>query len=311
MNTELRWIASQSASCLHAAEALRRGQSLVDAKLEASITEPARQLFAEVNACGLPVERFFYHLVPLSAGIENNRELAELALRKTIGSSPWANSMTGLLAGCIGDLEAAVRRDFPDMVDELVSLVGPMEGEWNKLGHAILQQVGQLVDERLIVPRADVVVVHPATGSGWQAHLDYNSVRVEPAPVDSANDPPQIVRLAWLLAQLNVDLPMFSERIPTHHRPAIGALAMLPPVLTAAAGLELAEYDLPTIRLALDAWQVDVESNVDTAETVADWWETYTAARPPVNVALAALHQMVYDLRQDSDNPRPADCVSA
>ena len=202
----------------------------------------------------------------------------------------------GEWAGWIGDVEAAVRRDVPGMVDELLSLAGPLEREWNKMGPTILGQVGQLIDERLIVPRADVIVVYPATGSGWQAHLDYNSVRIEPVPIDPADELPQIVRLAWLLAQLNVDLPVFSERIPAGHRPAIAALAMLPPVLTAAAGLELARCDPATIRAALDTWQVDVESDVDTAETVADWWETYRAARPPANVALAALHQMVYEI---------------
>ena len=269
---------------------------MVDAKLAASITEPARQLLMEVSACGLPEESFFYHLVPLSAGIESNRELAELALRKTIGLGPRANSMIGSLAGWIGEVEAAVRRDVPGMVDELLSLAGPLEREWNKMGPTILGQVGQLIDERLIVPRADVIVVYPATGSGWQAHLDYNSVRIEPVPIDPADELPQIVRLAWLLAQLNVDLPVFSERIPAGYRSAIGALAMLPPVLTAAAGLGLAQCDPPTIRGAFDAWQVDVKSNVDTAEAVVDWWETYRASRPPVNVALASLQQMVHEM---------------
>ena len=296
MNTELRWLASQSASCFHATEALRRGQSLVDAKLATSISEPARQLLRQVQACGLPEEGFFYHLVPLAAGIDSNRELAELALRTTIGSGPRADSMAASLAGWIGDVEAAVRRDFPDMVDELLSRVGPLASEWSRLGPAILDQVGKLVDERLIVPRADVIVVYPATGSGWQAHLDYNSVRIEPVPIDADDELPQIVRLAWLLAQLNVDLPVFSERIPAGHRPVIGALAMLPAVLTAATGLELAQCDPATIRLALDTWQVKVESDVNTAETVVDWWTTYQAARPPLNVALAALHQMIYEL---------------
>ncbi len=296
MNTELRWIAGQSASCLHATEALRRGRPLIDARMAASVTEPARELLRQVEACGLPEEKFFYHLVPLSAGIESNRELAQTALRKTIGSGPRAESMIGSLAGWIGDVEVAVRRDLPGMVDELLDMVRPLESEWSKLGKAILGRVGQLTDERLIAARADVIVVYPATGSGWQAHLDYNSVRVEPVPIDSSDELPQVVRLAWLLAQLNVDLPVFSERIPGGHRPPIAALAMLPAALSAAAGLELASCDLPTIRTAIENWQIEVASEHDTAETVFDWWETYQASKPPTSVALAALHQMTYDV---------------
>jgi hypothetical protein len=295
MNTELRWIAGQSASCLHATEALRRGRPLIDARMAASVTAPARELLRQVEACGLPEEKFFYHLVPLSAGIESNRELAQTALRKTIGSGPRAESMIGSLAGWIGDVEVAVRRDLPGMVDELLDMVRPLESHWSKLGPAILDRVGQLTDERLIVPRADVIVVYPATGGGWQAHLDYNSVRVEPVGTDSVDRLPHILRLVWLLAQLNVDLPIFSERIPAGHRPAIAALAMLPVVLAAASGLELATCDLATIRLALQEWQIEVDSKDDTAETVFDWWETYQASKPPTTVALAALHQMTYD----------------
>ena len=300
MNAELRWLASHSASCLHATDALRRGQPVVDAKFAASLTEPARELLRQVEACGLPEDVFFYHLVPLSAGIESNRELAQLALRKTIGSGPRADSMLGSLAGWIGEVEVAVRRDFPGMVDEMLEMVKPLESQWSKLGPTILDRVGQLMDERLIAPRAEVIVVYPSTGSGWEAHLDYNSVRVEPVPMDSADELPQIVRLAWLLAQLNVDLPIFSERIPLRQRPPIAALATLPLVLSAAADLELASCDLATIRLALQEWQIEVDSKQDTAETVFDWWETYEASRPPARVALAALHQMTYEVEDAS-----------
>jgi hypothetical protein len=296
MNIELRWLPSQSASCFHATEALRRGQSLVDAKLANSITGPARKLLQEVNALGLPEEDFFYHLVPLSAGIENNRELAEVTLRKTIGSGPRSSLLVGSLAGRIGDVEAAVRRDFPDMVDDLRAQVEPLEREWARFGTTILGSVGQLTDERLIVHRADVILVYPATGGSCEAHLDCNSVLVEPMPSDSPGQLPQVVRLAWLLSQLNVDLPIFSEQIPAAHRSDIAALAMLPPVLTVAANLELAQCDLATVQAALDAWYGNVESNADTAETVLDWWATYQSARPPINVALAALHQMVFEM---------------
>ena len=99
MTTELRWRASFAASCLYAAHALRfsrldaasgpdaapRGPALVDPALAAALTEPVAQLVGELAESGLTDDAIWSHLLPLSAGIDNNRELAEVALAKVLG----------------------------------------------------------------------------------------------------------------------------------------------------------------------------------------------------------------------------------
>jgi len=293
MDTQLRWIASQSANCFHAAQAVARGGSLADAELAAAVAEPAERLCEQIRASGLSEEPFWHHLVPLSAGIDNNRQLAEVVLKKTIGTTPRARALVNPLAGRIGDVEAAVRRAMPTLVDELTERADPLWGQWQMHGPGLLRGVAQLTDQRLIVPRADVIVLYPAVGGAGVAHLLYNSVRIEVLPSDLLPELPEVVRLAWLLAQLNVDLPVFSETIPRDRQPLVAALAVLPAALAAADALELARCDPQTVAQALSTWLVDAPPGVDLAEVVLPWWQTCLDSRPAWNVALAALDRML------------------
>ena len=157
----------------------------------------------------------------------------------------------------------------------------------------MLQGVARLTDQRLVVPNAKVIVVHPATGGGGAAHLMYNSARIEALPVDPVPQLPELLRLAWLLAQLNIDLPVFSERIHAQRRPLVAALAMLPVTLAAAEGMDLLRCDRPTIDVALSAWRVSGPPDVDLGEVLTAWWQSYVESPPAWHVALMALDQMI------------------
>ncbi len=293
MDIEVRWILSDSASCFHAAEAVRRGRAVTDARLAAVIGEPTKRLSGEIQACGLTEEKFWRHLVPLAAGIENNRELVELVLRKMIGTNTRAASLVAPLAGRVADVEAAVRAGMPGLIDELTAPAGNLRKQWDARGVGVLRGVARMTDERLFVSRADAIVVYPAFGGGGAAHLPYNSIRIEAVGADPHADLPEVVRLIWMTSQLNVDLPMFSETIHRSRRPRLAALSMLPATLAAAENVELARLDLKTVQLALSAWDIENHSQADLAETVLHWWETYAASRPAWNVALGALDQML------------------
>ncbi len=154
-------------------------------------------------------------------------------------------------------------------------------------------------DERLIVEQANVVLVYPALGGGGVAHLLYNSVRLEAVLTDPHPSLPETVRLAWLLAQLNLDLPIHSEAISSVDLPWIGSLAMIPPVLSAAEAVEWARLDPPTVAEALAAWHLADDHLEELADMLLDWWKTYRASRPRWAVALAALEQMA----QAADRP--------
>jgi hypothetical protein len=157
----------------------------------------------------------------------------------------------------------------------------------------------RLTEADLLVDEASVVLVYPALGGGGTAHPANNSLRFEAVLANPLEQLPETVRLGWLVSQLNLDLPKFSERIPRDRLRAIIALAMLPPALASASEVELARNDAATLSLALkswcDAWPASfvVGPEIDLADTLSRWWETYQTSRPPFAIALAALDEML------------------
>ena len=291
--TDLRWLVSLSASCFYAAEAVLRGRGPGDSDLAAAVAEPAAALAKEIDYAALPAERFWQHLVPLSARIDSNRQLAEVALAKTVRMDQRTRSMIAPLATRIAEVEAAVLRECPGLLDELAARWEPLRGQWDLRGPGLLAGVARLTDERVVVPGADAVLVWPVLGGGGRANLSYNSVLIEAVQGDPVAGLPEVVRLAWLVAQLNADLPIFSELIHPDRVPLVAAAAMLPPVLTAAEELELARCDGPTVRAALEVAEGEFPQWADPAEALLEWWQTYLNSRPAWDVALAALDRML------------------
>ncbi len=294
MPIEIRWTVSHSASCVYAADLLRRGRSIVDRRLADAVADPAGKLIEEVNVAGLPVDRIWRHLLPLSARIESNHQLVETVLKKTMGADYSIGSITERLAGRIADLEAAAANAFPALLDEVSVGVPHLTEPWNVRGAALLQSIGRLTDERLVDSGAEVSLVYPSGGGGGVANLLYNSAIVEAVAADPVPQLPELLRLSWLLSQLNIDVPIFSENIIMDHRPLVASLAMLPATLAAAERVELARCDPATISMSLQSWHVVGPAGIDLSDVVISWWETYASSRPAWNVALSALEQMVW-----------------
>lgn len=261
--------------------------------LAEAIAEPARALRDEIRSFRLPEAPFWDHLAAMSAEIENDRELVERALRKTIAAGAIMPTMIHGLAARVADVEAAVQRVLPELVEEMADQADFLRDQWKARGTGLLGRIVELTDPGVLVPNATVMLVYPVLGGGGGAHLATNRVHVETVPSDSVEQLPEVVRLAWLLAQLNVDLPVFSDRIHRDRHPLIASLALLPPALAAAMPDEWEPCSRENIELALATWHVDGPAGVDLPEIVATWWETYSASRPPWSVALTALDQMV------------------
>jgi len=304
MTIDLRWIASHSASCFHAAEAIARRLDFVDAPLREALAAPSQGLTQQMKMDGLPEKPLWRHLVALSCQIENNQELAQVALRKAAGHDAATPGRVAALAGRIADVEAAVGRAIPDLVDQLVHRGRPLREQWEARGPGLLAAVASLSDLRLLVPSADVVLVHPALGGGGGAHLLTNSVRIEAVLTNNVPELPEVVRLAWLLAQLNCDLPLFSDGLRPDRLPQLAQLAMVPIVLKAAERVELAELNEASIRRAVDAWHLEKSANMDLTSVLIVWWETFRESKPSWNVALAALDRMLYPIDgEELQNP--------
>lgn len=288
---DLRWLVSFQASCLHAAEAIAHGQLIADTKMAETIAEPAQVLRQRIVAAGLPRGVFWRQLTGLSVTADGTAQLAERAIIKTVGSSR-AGSAASEIAAAIAAVESAVGEAFPTMMDELQLRVRPMREQWEAHGPGLLHRVGRWTDPRVIAEQAQVILVHPSLGGGGSAHLPYNNVLIEAVLVNPISELPETLRLAWLLAQLNLDLPAFSDTIHGKRLPHIAELAMIPVVLQAAEQLDLLHCTAETIDLALNSWQVDTPADIDPVDVLWRWWGTYVETRPRWDIAFTALDRM-------------------
>jgi len=290
---ELRWKASFSASCLHAAACLSEGLAGIDTAIAAILQPASDELLRELRACDLAVESTLPLLVALAAECENNRQLIELAVRRTQGAGSVGEATISRLGGCIADLEAAWLREQPTLVDELAIRGRPLREHWEARGPGLLHVLTKLTVENFIAPSAEVVLVSPWVGGHGRAHLLSNRVTFEAVLTNPDPELPETLRLAWLLAQLNLDVPVLSEPIVPHGLPRLASLATLPLVLAAAETVDLATCDEATLARAIACWHLAPPLSDETPRRLLDWWHAYTARDTRWPVAMVALDQML------------------
>jgi len=288
MAIDLEWLVSTSTSTLHASEAMFRGEPLVDKKVAEALAVEVDTLRDDLLALGIDGSALFEHLVPATVRFDQPRQRAEFALTKLYGPGPSAES-TARLARRLIALEAAFQQVNPRALEELELRAEPLRGQWEARGPGLMAGVGRLTEPEVVPQRADVILVQPVLGGGGAAHLLYNSVRMEAVLANPIAELPEVVRLAWLLAQLNLDLPKFQGNLHRDRLRQIGPLALIPPVLAAAQDVELARCDEQTLSTALAAWNL---GDVDGAKLL-EWWETYQASSPTWDVALGGLDRML------------------
>ncbi len=287
---ELRWMVSFSATCMHAAEAIAHGRLIADTQMAETIAEPAQILRQTIVSAGLPRDLFWRNLIGLSVMADGSLNLAQRAVAKTLGSGQ--EHIVGEIAGAIAGVEAAVRRGFPNLMEDLSLRLRPMREQWEARGPGILRSIARWTDPRVLTDEAHVVLVHPSLGGGGSAHLPYNNVLIEAVLVNPIDQLPEFLRLGWLLSQLNLDLPLFSDSIHGKRLPHVAELAMMRVTLQAAEELDLLELSESTFDLALNGWQVVTPADVDPVDVLWRWWDTYLETRPRWEIAFTALDRM-------------------
>jgi hypothetical protein len=285
---ELRWKISDSASCFHAAAMLALGRPLVDAELASALESPVADFAAECGNMGSDAGQLLDLLAMLGADVDNNQQLSALALTKLQGGRPSESSVAAL-ARQITALEHAYLRIRPEIAEELALRSQPLRAQWEARGPGLLTQLANLTEAHLIAAGATAAIVQPVVGGFGAALIPSNLVRIEGVIADPLPHLPETVRLGWLLAQLNLDLPMFHDQLARDRVLDVGKLALVPAVLTAAEKVELVHDVERTLPAALTAWGLAE----DLAPTLLAWWDTYCISKPAWAVALAALDAML------------------
>lgn len=293
-SVQIRWKASFSASCLHAAASMFEGLPIADRRI-AEILQPATEaLVNELGECGFDARSTLPALVGLAADYENNRQLAEMAVNRVVGGGTINDAAVSRLAGCIADLEAAWLREQPELVDELAVRSRPLREQWEARGPGLLRAIERLVPPGFIAPQAELVLVSPVVGGHGRVHLFNNRLTIEAVLTNPNEDVPEILRIGWLLSQLNLDVPMFSEPISRVRLPQLASFATLPLVLAAADSVDLATLDEATLVRVLECWHLSLPSS-DVAQKLLDWWQVCENSTTRWPVALSALDQMLGD----------------
>jgi hypothetical protein len=287
----LRWIPHVATSALHAAEASWRGETFVDPRLADVVREPAAELAQQIALYNLPELRMWRNLAAFVPTFDTRRQAVKIAGLRSLGT-PLSEIAVAAIAGAVSDLEKAVNDAFPDLAAELELRGRVLREQWEARGPGMLARMQQMLPDDVILQGSDVLLVQPALGGDGKPHLVNNTVRIEAVLANPHPKLPEAVRLAWLLSQLNLDVPKFSEDIHPDRLPHITAFAMLPVVLEAAHYVELVTFDRELLPLAIEAWRLRVPADVDGPELIANWWITYQEARPTLAVALKALDEM-------------------
>ncbi len=306
----LIWATSVSAGAVHAARAVLLGRALIDRPLAAAIQAPAEALGAAVAASGYPAEALWRHLLPLAAcrlagpgshcsgtptlempdlelpdSDSAGRELAARALGQIDPAVPAA--AVDRLGLALTRLYAAFIAAQPRLAEELPLRQGPLRGQWEARGPGLLFGVRRLTSADWLVPAATVILVPPVLGGAGQAHPPYNVVTFEAMLANPMAQLPEVLRLGWLLSQLNPALAADSPASALGRRAA--AWALLAVVLAASEDIELARADRAHFDLAAAQWLQDPF----TAETVWRWWESHVALRAGWPAGLDALDRLL------------------
>jgi hypothetical protein len=289
---DVDWQASVPASCFHVAQAMLLRPADVDQALCGALIEPAQELERALREEHIELGDFLLHVVPLAAGNLSMKELAEVALTKILGRREVPFRLLRF-QGLLTELMNAFAAALPELLPDLEAGVESFRRRWNYHGAALLAGVANWTEPSVLVAEATVVLVHPALGGGGVAHLPYNLARIEAVSADPVPELPETLRLAWLLSMLNLDLPAYREGITPKRLDTVAGLAMIPVVLSAAEGVELAKCDEQTMALALRTWPSFGEVEETHLAPLCQWWDVYRTMRLPWAEALKALERLL------------------
>lgn len=197
------WTTPPAATAIHAAIAIHDGVPLIDSEQQ---------------------ER----LAPLVAGLSRS-DLIRFAEAASADDPPPA------------ELQPLVDA-FGGQADELAARVRPLCEQWDARGPGLMRMLDRQAGP-IGVARATVALTLPVVGGHGVALPAANAVLFEAVLANPLPELPEVLRLAWLLAQLGADAD------------ASRAAGLVSEVLTAAEEVELATADAATIELATEAWR--------------------------------------------------------
>jgi hypothetical protein len=143
MDLQLRWLSEPRVTCFYAADAARRGLTLVNAAASRAFAEPVGEFQEPLKTAGVDADRFWEAIVSLAALGIDNRLLVEKSLA-VAGNAPASAATVERLAPCVAALEQAAHSVWPRLEEELRWRERPLREQWESRGPGLLRRVTKL-----------------------------------------------------------------------------------------------------------------------------------------------------------------------
>jgi hypothetical protein len=295
MPTELQWIARSSTAAWYWLDVAVRCETESSLPHDEQLAEPQRNWQTFLTGQGIHWPPLSEVILPLSAEFDSPATLVRAMLprlmpreRAKACENDWLNALRAW--------EQAFATAQPKLGEELQLRIGPIRELAESCLPGLLRMVGRASDPLLLPELARVVVVPPYCHGYARSFPLNNTILWEALLVNVQPQLPEVLRLCWSVAQLNLEVPALVGEIPRAAACNAGAWATIPLTLHAGSELDQCGCDLPYVKLAAETWQPPRWRELDNAQTSAivwNWWETYSVTRPAWSIALGALIAML------------------
>ena len=277
---------------MHALWAAGSGRPLVDPRLSRPVLEAAAIFKSDLLQIGLSADAFWQHALPLAGQISAAEDLLSATLIACGLPQDTRAAAVSSLTPLLEAAEEQVAAVWPSAAEELTLRHRPLREQWEARGLGLLAWLRRQFPGLEASSACRVLGVLPVLGGGGWLHRAEQAVRIECVLANPRSDLPEVVRLAWLIAQATCAWP--AEVRGKHDASWLAAYALLPATLAAAADLELAACTADLLTAAVSSWTVP--DTCPSPTRLWAWWQK-TAGHPcPWPEALRTLGQMLAGL---------------
>lgn len=291
----VRWRYDLQLSVIHAAYVVATDSVCSDARTQAALVQPATNLNNRLLSASIDVAEFWHQLISQHLDDGGNARALEVALLQAGCSELQLEQTAGAIANCLGECRLAFQKRFPKLTEQLKLRSKPLRDGWDKMGQQLLDNIARTIwkddpPDEWWPPRVDGLLVQPLRGGDGDFDVASRTFWIEALLSDIDPEVPEVLRIAWLLTQLAIELQMREKSSET----VTGmpwSLAAIPIVLSAAGEMGLSSGDMLPIAPACSLWRIGDDS---TAQTVQKWWLQWLHSDSPMPVALKALDRMLH-----------------
>ncbi len=287
---QFEWSSNWRTSCYYLAWRASQGALGGGSPLAKAIAGQLTELRTAMTRATENEGRAWSLLPPLANQAPDHRQLAEALITRVAGRAALLPSRVESLIRGLEGLESAALEASPEMAKQLEHRIRPIREAWEAIGPGLIQQMSLRTDGDLFVESARAIVVEPIKGGG-EPYLDFNTILIEGVLAHPVPELPETLRIAWMAAQLNNDLPIYSELIPGPQFLLVSKLAMIPPTIAAGAVIGVCRDDPHSWNLAIQSWIPSPPP--DAIDILSVWWRTYREDEVEWRTALTALDRLL------------------